>query len=318
MREHLSDKRVWIGAGVIALASFAAAAGLNLVVIKPKLALPDDAELPSVGEFVADAGSDGPDIEDGGRAPAPRPRATSESRFLDIIVKGNIFDSSKVGQEPEAELIDDGSGRKTKLDLVLIATMVAEPAQFSSALISGKGKDDRAFGYGVEDEIMGATILEIQQKAVKLEVNGEVEWLYMDPGAVKEPKAATASNDRSLLRDDDAEDGITESGGKIIVERRVVDEALANVETLATKMRVVPHKGADGQIDGYRLSAIRRGSLFDKLGIKNGDVVHGVNGMPLTSTDGAFQAFQTLQSESAFTFEVTRRNQRQTFEYEVR
>ena len=71
-------------------------------------------------------------------------------------------------------------------------------------------------------------------------------------------------------------------------------------------------------MDGYRLSAIRRGSLFDKLGIKNGDVVHGVNDMPLTNTDGAFQAFQTLQTESAFTFEVTRRNQRQTFEYEVR
>ena len=97
-----------------------------------------------------------------------------------------------------------------------------------------------------------------------------------------------------------------------------MDEALANVETLATKMRVVPHKGSDGAVDGYRLSAIRRGSLFDKLGIKNGDVVHGVNGMPLTNTDGAFQAFQTLQTESAFTFEVTRRNQRQTFEYEVR
>ena len=30
-----------------------------------------------------------------------------------------------------------------------------------------------------------------------------------------------------------------------------MDEALANVETLATKLRVVPHKGADGAVDGY-------------------------------------------------------------------
>ena len=88
-------------------------------------------------------------------------------------------------------MVDDGSGRETNLDVILIATMVAVPAQFSSALISGKGKEDRAFGYGVGDELLGAKILDIQQMAVKLEVNGEVEWLYPDDTAVKEkPKAA--------------------------------------------------------------------------------------------------------------------------------
>ena len=46
--------------------------------------------------------------------------------------------------------------------------------------------------------------------------------------------------------------------------------------------------------------------------------MHAVNGMPLTSTDGAFSAYQTLQSESAFSFDVTRRNQRSTFSYEIR
>ena len=40
--------------------------------------------------------------------------------------------------------------------------------------------------------------------------------------------------------------------------------------------------------------------------------------MGLTSPDQALSAFQSLQSESNFTFEVSRRNKRQTFEYEVR
>jgi len=80
----------------------------------------------------------------------------------------------------------------------------------------------------------------------------------------------------------------------------------------------VPHKGSDGEVDGYRLSAIRRGSLFDKLGIKNGDVVHAVNGLPLTNMEGAMSAFQSLQSEDEFSFDVTRRNKKSTFEYEIR
>ena len=313
MRELLQNTKLWIGAAAIALLSFGAAAGINLGLIKPLLALPDGASVPVLGELTADGGG----VDRPPQGPAPRPQATSQQTFLDEIVSGNIFDSSMVGIEPEVVLVDDGSGRETNLDVILIATMVAVPAQFSSALISGKDKDDRAFGYGIGDELLGAKILDIQQMAVKLEVNGEVEWLYPDDAAVKEkPKAAGKGIKAGI--EDDPEAGITSEGGKIIVERRVVDEALANVETLATKLRVVPHKGADGAVDGYRLSAIRRGSLFDKLGIKNGDVVHGVNDMPLTNTDGAFQAFQTLQTESAFTFEVTRRNQRQTFEYEVR
>ncbi|MFT5582671.1 MAG: general secretion pathway protein C [Cognaticolwellia sp.] len=313
MRELLQNTKVWIGAAAIALLSFGAAAGLNLGLIKPLLVLPDGASAPLLGELTAD----GEGVDRPPPAPAPRPRATSQQSFLDEIVNGNIFDSSMVGVEPEVILVDDGSGRKTNLDVILIATMVAEPSQFSSALISGKASEDRAFGYGIGDELLGAKILDIQQMAVKLEVNGEVEWLYPDDTVIKDrPKTLSGGTTAGVKEDPEA--GITTEGGKIIVERRVVDEALANVETLATKMRVVPHKGADGAVDGYRLSAIRRGSLFDKLGIKNGDVVHGVNSMPLTDTDGAFQAFQTLQTESAFTFEVTRRNQRQTFEYEVR
>ena len=52
--------------------------------------------------------------------------------------------------------------------------------------------------------------------------------------------------------------------------------------------------------------------------VKNGDIVHAVNGMPLTSADGAMSAYQALMSESNFTFDVTRRNQKKTFNYEIR
>jgi general secretion pathway protein C len=71
-------------------------------------------------------------------------------------------------------------------------------------------------------------------------------------------------------------------------------------------------------VDGYRLSAIRRGTLFDKLGIKNGDIVHTVNGQSLSSTSDAMNAYQGLQNESSFSFEITRRNKKKTLNYQVR
>ena len=58
--------------------------------------------------------------------------------------------------------------------------------------------------------------------------------------------------------------------------------------------------------------------FLDKLGIKNGDIVHGVNGAGLTSTSGAMGAFQALQSESNFSFDLTRRRQKVSMDYEIR
>ncbi|HJN73071.1 MAG TPA: type II secretion system protein GspC [Myxococcota bacterium] len=301
MREILTSKRVWGGAAVLAVLAFLLAFSGNKVLGK-YLELPEDAVLPTLAGIAAgpsDAGSAS------GRSFGPRP-VSSYSR---AILERNIFDSTKLDVD-----VDEDVGGQTDLRVVLLATLVAEPEVYSSALIAEDGRDAHALGYGLGDWLLDeAEIIGIEQKQVKLRrKDGEIEYLAMEEEA---PKRSTRPSKKT---DSDEEDGITKDGEKIIVERSVVDDAMNNIDSLASKIRVVPHKGSDGEIDGYRLSAIRRGSLFDKLGIKNGDVVHAVNGMALTSTDGAFSAYQTLQNESSFSFDVTRRNQRSTFEYEIR
>ena len=89
------------------------------------------------------------------------------------------------------------------------------------------------------------------------------------------------------------------------------------VDELINKARISVHKGSDGQTDGFRLSGIRRTSLWKRMGIKNGDIVHSVNGQTLNDANKAAEAYGSLQGVSNFTFEVTRRNERQIFEYEV-
>ena len=304
MRELLTSKRVWAGAAVLALLSFLLAFAGNTV-LASFLQLPEDAQVPTLAGLAAGPATDsGPSSS---RSSSARPVST----YNRDILERNIFDSTKLNVTVETD-----EGGQTDLRVVLLATLVAEPEVYSSALIAEDGRDARALGYGIGDWLMDeAEIVGIEQKQVKLRrKNGEIEYLSMEEEAPKRSTSRSSKKDD----DDDEEDGISKDGDKIIVERRVVDEAMENIDSLASKIRVVPHKGSDGEIDGYRLSAIRRGSLFDKLGIKNGDVVHAVNDMALTSTDGAFSAYQTLQNESSFSFDVTRRNQRSTFQYEIR
>ena len=116
-----------------------------------------------------------------------------------------------------------------------------------------------------------------------------------------------------------SESGIEKiSETEYVVPRELLDEQLADLEGLSRMGRALLHRGPDGEFDGYRLSAIRRGSLPDQLGIRNGDVIHTVNGMPLSSVQGAMNAFQTLQNEAGFSFEVTRRGQTMEMGYQVK
>jgi S1-C subfamily serine protease len=65
---------------------------------------------------------------------------------------------------------------------------------------------------------------------------------------------------------------------------------------LATLARVIPHRDAAGEADGFRLSAIRAGSLLDRLGVKNGDIVHTVNGRAVTTVEAAVSLAAELEA----------------------
>lgn len=307
----------WIMGGLfagVAVVAWLAAMGTGRV-LRAQLALPDGAELGAVEVgAMADAAED---VE----APASRTRLRrkpTKKAYVDPIVKRSIFDSDKVGATGTADVsvLDTGEeGRRSDLKVVLLATIVAEPAEFSSALIAEEKGGDGAVGYGIGDGLLGeATIVRIEpRKVVIRRDDGTVEYIAMEEGKTFEKGGG---GEKKSKKKDDA--GVSKDGDTFIVEQALIDQIMENPEQLYSQIRAVPHKGSDGKVDGYRMSGIRRKSVFHKLGIKNGDIVHGVNGQSLTSMSAAMDAFNGLQNEKSFSFELTRRNNRKTQDYEIR
>lgn len=257
-----------------------------------------------------------------GEAAEERPKLRSFEQFNDPIVHRSLFDSAKAGGpavDPAAASEVTGEERKSDLPVVLLATMVAEPEEHSSALIAEE-KGAGAMGYGIGDQLLGeAKIIRIEPRKVFVQrESGAVEYISMEGGTyTKEGSGGEGAPKKGKAEDD--EDGVTKDGpNKFIVEQALVDKIMANPEELYSQVRAVPHKGPGGEVDGYRLSGIRRRSVFNKLGIKNGDVIHTVNGKPLDSMANAMDAYQSLGAQRSFTFEVSRKNERQNFEYEIR
>jgi len=115
-----------------------------------------------------------------------------------------------------------------------------------------------------------------------------------------------------------AEGGAPIQGTKFQVERSAIDKFLSNDDQFLYGARMTPRRNSAGDVAGFRVAGIRRGSLLSALGIQNGDVLHAINGQTLTSMREAVTAFRSLSRLSHFTFEITHRGQKQTLEYEIR
>jgi hypothetical protein len=93
------------------------------------------------------------------------------------------------------------------------------------------------------------------------------------------------------------------------VPRSEVKGWFADPGALAQTGRAIPHRDAAGEIDGFRISGIRRGSIPEGLGLRNGDVVHAVNGKPLVGMEAASQALSVLQSADRVVVDLSRRGE---------
>lgn len=103
--------------------------------------------------------------------------------------------------------------------------------------------------------------------------------------------------------------------GRYTVDHERMKE-LAPREDWAKAARVIPHRGADGEVDGYRISAIRRTSVVAALGLKNGDVVHALNGIALVDIESAMQAYELLDDGERLEASISRRGEPMTLVWE--
>ncbi|MBI2711865.1 MAG: PDZ domain-containing protein [Bdellovibrio sp.] len=68
---------------------------------------------------------------------------------------------------------------------------------------------------------------------------------------------------------------------------------------------------------GYKLFQIVPGSIYEKLGLVNGDVIAGVNGSPITDPGKAFEMISELKTSSHLELQVKRDGKPQTYTYDI-
>jgi general secretion pathway protein C len=260
----------------------------------------------------------------------PSARTRTLAWYQRPIVKRNLFNSEASAKPPEPENPNPTEDLvPSDIEAVLISTSEAYPPQYSTAIL--QIKDEATEVYGVGEEFLDAKILAVKapwidrngnHRNARIEIlrNGQQE--YLEVGGEKKSKATKKAekDEKPKAKKKSGRhtwDGIKKSGdNEWTVEKGELDYALANLDKLSREARVVPHF-ADGQTNGFKVFSIRRNSALRKMGMKNNDVITGVNGHSLANTEKALELYTKLSSETDFEVTILRNGSEQTMRYRV-
>jgi general secretion pathway protein C len=102
-----------------------------------------------------------------------------------------------------------------------------------------------------------------------------------------------------------------------MVDQREVTASTENVNQLLTQARALPYM-EQGKTVGFRISEIVPGSLYEKIGLLNGDIIQKINSQDVDDPAKFFQMYQSLKEERSISIDLMRGGQRQTLNYEIR
>ncbi|MBF0526067.1 MAG: hypothetical protein HQK56_13340, partial [Deltaproteobacteria bacterium] len=218
--------------------------------------------------------------------------------YYQNIINDNIFDPGTRHQPApppspvkSGDKSVNGQVQASPLPYKLIGTVFSVRQNRCFAVLIDLGKKTQDL-YRINDKLADAVVTAIYVDRVVLKRNGQDEAIYLDETKDKQmlPAGPGPAKSKQIVEQ--------VSSDKYILDREEVNKAITNVNQFMTELRVRPHFSG-GQPDGFYVSDIKQGSLIEKLGVKNGDVIKKVNGMSMTKPEEAFAAYQQLQNESA-------------------
>lgn len=229
------------------------------------------------------------------RGSLPPPRDATP--MLDAAMLSRI-----TGLSVETVQESDGSGGavRTPLGLRLLGTLRSVDPAWSIASLLDLGRQ-KSWTVMVGDPVGDAWVLEILRDRVIIGRDGRREIIDLAPGdgalgpSLDQMTDTTAGKSRIRSLDESHYE----------VPRSELEAALTHLDQIANDVRIFP-AFRDGQPEGFKLFAIRPGSLFARIGMVNGDVVRRINGLAISTPENALEAYTRLRDANQVEIELER------------
>lgn len=129
-------------------------------------------------------------------------------------------------------------------------------------------------------------------------------------------KEDTKFTTKTVTVKDDFKD-IEHEEGIFKVKRDLVDSYTKDLKKIFSEISIKEIVN-NGEIDGFKINSLTKNSVFDRLGLKAGDIIKEVNNIKLKSYNDAFKFYNTMNTIDVLNFKILRDDQLMEIEYEIR
>jgi len=110
-------------------------------------------------------------------------------------------------------------------------------------------------------------------------------------------------------------DDVIDKGDYKVINRKIFDHFANNMDDIYKNIGIQEIK--KGNKKEFKVSFVRRGSPFAKLGIKRGDIIKSINGQEIDSYGAALRTYSNIKDANMLTVVVIRNNKKLELEYEI-
>jgi general secretion pathway protein C len=190
------------------------------------------------------------------------------------------------------------------------------------AIVEGAGTGQEIFKTGDYIEGVGR-LLKMEKTSMLIEsADGEVRVPIKEMesgGAGPRTKAARAARAPVPARGKApaGKFAMKTSETSYVVDQKAVDESLENPRNILTDARLLPRM-VNGEQEGFVMKEVRSGGIYDKLGLRNNDILLSVNDLQLENPEAALKAFTALRGMNRIELDVLRNGRKMTLTYTLR
>jgi general secretion pathway protein C len=190
---------------------------------------------------------------------------------------------------------DPANAPLTSANLVLAGTIATQNPKRGVAIISDGGAPAKVFSVG--DNVNGASLHSVYLDHVILDRGGTLETLLLPrllPGG-RASARKIGGDPRTVAAVDNIRRMVQQDPG-------ILDQVMRTVAS---------YDSAAGKLRGFRAYPGRNRAIFNKLGLKPGDLVTAINGQTLDDPQHSQEVFNTIQSSDRVTVTIERGGQKQ-------
>ena len=189
---------------------------------------------------------------------------------------------------------------------------VAGDPKYAFAIIEDKSRKKQRL-YRVGDMAGGARVVRIMRNAVALRIDDREQVLRIPetserPVLPDRPEAGAALPGPAATPQPD---------GTIAVSRSELESGLKDMGTMLSQAQIRPYFSA-GAPDGFIISNIKSGSIYQKIGLNNGDILQGINNRGIKTADDIMELYNVMKSGSGLALRINRQGRQETFNYVFR